>query len=187
MSMSQTFAENSVYKAPELAGLAAMGARRLLILGGIGLILTGMFFGDIFAVYTLHQNAAQVGANLAAAPNAALAGNRQGVLANFRNLGMFLENRGTKVDTHVHMIDFGYLALLLAVLQPWVGFAESRKKQIAWVFLAGAWLLPVGVYLIHYVGLAHSPLKSIGWAGIAADFGGVRVLLATLGLLVGLA
>ena len=163
-----------------------MGARRLLILGGIGLILTGMFFGDIFAVYTLHQNAAQVGANLAAAANAALSGNRQAVLANFRNVGMFLENRGTKVDTHVHMIDFGYLALLLAILQPWVGFAESRKKQIAWVFLAGAWLLPVGVYLIHYVGLAHSPLKSIGWASIAADFGGLLVLLATLAYLVGL-
>src|SRR5258708_6863931 len=186
MSLSQTFAENSVYKASALGGLAAMGARRLLILGGIGLILTGMFFGDIFAVYTLHQNAAQVGANLAAAANAALSGNRQGVLANFRNLGLVLENRGTKVDTHVHMIDFGYLALLLAVLQPWVGFAESRKKQIAWVFLAGAWLLPVGVYLIHYVGLAHSPLKSIGWASIAADFGGLLVLLATLGYLVGL-
>src|SRR5258706_9166436 len=186
VSMSQTFAENSVYKASELAGLAAMGARRLLILGGIGLILTGMLFGDIFAVYTLHQNAAQVGANLAAAANAALSGNPQAVLANFRNVGMFLENRGTKVDTHVHMIDFGYLALLLAILQPWVGFAESRKKQIAWVFLAGCWLLPVGVYLIHYAGLAHSPLKSIGWASIAADFGGLLVLLATLAYLVGL-
>ena len=163
-----------------------MGSRRLLLLGGIGLILTGMFFGDIFAVYTLHQNAAHIGANLAAAANAAFSGNRQAVLASFRNVGMFLENRGTKVDTHVHMIDFGYLALLLAILQPWVGFAESRKKQVAWVFLTGAWLLPVGVYLIHYVGLAHSPLKSIGWASIAADFGGLLVLLATLAYLVGL-
>jgi len=163
-----------------------MGARRLLLLGGIGLILTGMFFGDIFAVYTLHQNAAQVGANLAAAANAALSGNRHVVFANFRNVGMFLENRGTKVDTHVHMIDFGYLALLLAILQPWVGFGESWKKKIAWVFLTGGWLLPVGVYLIHYVGLAHSPLKAIGWASIAADFGGLLVLLATLAYLVGL-
>src|SRR5258708_39867608 len=186
MSLSQTFAENSVYKASALGGLAAMGARRLLILGGIGLILTGMFFGEIFAVHILHQNAAQVGANLAAAANAALSGNRNVVFANCRNVGMFLENRGTKVDTHVHMIDFGYLALLLAILQPWVGFAESRKKQIAWVFLAGAWVLPVGVYLIHYVGLAGSPMKSIGWASIAADFGGLLVLLATLGYLVGL-
>ena len=184
--MPATFTENSVAKASELAALKAMGARRMLLLCGIGLILTGMFFGDIFAVYTLHQNAAQVGANLAAAANAALSGDRQAVLANFRNVGRFLENRGTKVDTHVHMIDFGYLALLLALLQPWVGFAESWKRKIAWVFLVGAWLLPVGVYLIHYVGLARSPLKSIGWASIAADFGGLLVLLATLAYLAGL-
>src|SRR5712675_630466 len=184
--MTQTFAENSVYKASELGGLAAMGSRRLLVLGGIGLILTGMFFGDIFAVYTLHQNAAQVGANLAAAANAALSGNGQAVLANFRNVGMFLESRGTKVDTHVHMIDFGYLALLLAILQPWVALPDGLKKKLAWIFLAGAWLLPVGVYLIHYVGLAHGPMKTIGWASIAADFGGLLVLIVTFVCLLGI-
>jgi hypothetical protein len=163
-----------------------MSARRLLLLGGIGLILTGMFFGDIFAVFTLHQNAAKVGASLAGAAQAALAGDRHGVFANFQNVGAFLENRGTKVDTHVHMIDFGYLALLLAILQPWVAFTDKSKKKIAWIFLAGAWLLPIGVYLIHYVGLARSPLQTIGWASIAADFGGLLVLIATLACLIGL-
>jgi hypothetical protein len=178
--------EFSLAMESELKGLAAMGARRLLLLGGIGLILTGMFFGDIFAVFTLHQNAAQVGANLAAAADAALAGKRTAVSANFQNVGAFLENRGTKVDTHVHMIDFGYLALLLAILQPWVALAEASKRTIAWIFLVGAWVLPIAVYLIHYVGLARSPMKSIGWASIAADFGGLLVLFATLAFLVGL-
>src|SRR5258707_356541 len=177
VSMSQTFAENSVNKASELAGLAAMGARRLLILGGIGLILTGMFFGDIFAVYTLHQNAAQVGANLAAAANAALSGNRQAVLANFRNVGMFLENRGTKVDTHVHMIDFGYLALLLAILQPWVGFAESRKKQIAWVFLAGA-RVAVDDALTRYGQLQGAKAVNIAAHAHSVEFGLFAIMMA---------
>jgi hypothetical protein len=169
-----------------VAGFAALGARRLFVLGGIGLILTGMIFGDIFAVFTLHQNAARVGAGLAAAAQAALAGHREAVLANFQNVGGFLENRGTKVDTHVHMIDFGYLALLLALVQPWVAFGESAKRKIAWVFLVGAWLLPVGVFLIHYVGLAYSPSRTIGWASIAADFGGLLVLVATAACLLGL-
>src|ERR1700726_842489 len=132
----------------ELAGFAAMSARRLFLLGGIALILIGMVFGDIFAVFTLHQNAAQVGANLAAAAQAGLSGNRTAVLAHFQNVGAFLDNRGTKVDTHVHMIDFGYLALLLAILQPWVAVAEKSKRRLAWIFLVGAWLLPIGVYLI---------------------------------------
>src|ERR1700730_13560369 len=170
----------------EVESFARLSARRLLILGGIGLILVGMIFGDIFAVFILHQNAARVGAGLAAAAHAALAGDSSAVLAYFQNVGGFLENRGTKVDTHVHMIDFGYLALMLAILQPWVAFTERAKRALAWVFLMGAGLLPAGVFLIHYVGLAYSPLKSIGWASICADVGGLLVLLSTVSVLVGL-
>ncbi len=71
------------------------------------------------------------------------------------------------------MIEFGYLALLLAVMMPWVVFAEKRKRKAAWVFLVGAISLPVGVLFIHYVGPARSPLKAIGWASIFADAAGV--------------
>ena len=165
---------------------APLSARRLLVLGGIGLILAGMIFGDIFAVFVLHQNAAHVGASLSAAAHAALAGDAPTVLASFQNVGGFLENRGTKVDTHVHVIDFGYLALMLAILQPWVGFGEALKKRLAWIFLFGSGLLPVGVFLIHYVGLLYAPLQYIGWASVFADFGGLLVLLATLVFLLGL-
>ncbi len=170
----------------EAANFAPLSSRRLLVLGGIALILVGMIFGDIFAVFILHQNAARVGTSLAAAVHAALAGNVPAVLASFQSVGGFLENRGTKVDTHVHMIAFGYLALMLAILQPWVAFSESAKKAIAWVFLVGAGLLPVGVFLIHYVGLAYSPLIAIGWASIFADFGGLLVVLCTGAFLAGL-
>jgi heme/copper-type cytochrome/quinol oxidase subunit 4 len=166
---------------------APMGARRLLALGGIGLILVGMLVGDIFAVFVLHQNAAKVGASLSAAAHAAAAGDAQTVLASFQSVGKFLENRGTEVDTHVHMIAFGYLALLLAILQPWVAFNDNTKKKLAWIFLLGAWLLPVGVFLIHYVGMAYSPLEAIGWASIFADFGGALVIVATLMYLLGIA
>jgi hypothetical protein len=167
------------------AHFARLSARRLLVLGGICLILVGMIFGDIFAVFVLHQNAARVGAELRAAAQAALAGDSSSVAVHFHDVGAFLENRGTKVDAHVHMIDFGYLALLLAIVQPWVGFTEKAKRRIAWLFLAGASLLPVGVFLIHHIGLAYSPLQTIGWASIAADLGGVCVLLTTTAYLAG--
>ncbi len=166
---------------------APMSARRLLVLGGIGLILLGMLVGNIFAVFVLHQNAAKVGESLSAAAHAAIAGDQNAVVASFQSVGSFLENRGTKVDTHVHMIAFGYLALMLAILQPWVALREGTRKKLAWMFLFGAWLLPVGVFLIHSVGLAYSPLAAIGWASIFADFGGALVILATLACLVGIA
>lgn len=185
MSSSQPRTDTQL-TVPNAAALAPMGARRLLALGGVGLILVGMLVGDIFAVFVLHQNAAKVGASLAAAAHAATAGDSKAVLASFQATGGFLENRGTKVDTHVHMIAFGYLALMLAIIQPWIALSEDTRKKLAWVFLLGAGLLPVGVFLIHYVGLAYSPLESIGWASIAADFGGLLVIVATLGYLLGL-
>jgi hypothetical protein len=174
------------FRSPSQQFFAPLSARRLLVLGGIGLILVGMLFGDIFAVFVLHQNAARVGTSLAAAAHAALAGDGAVVRASFQDVGAFLENRGTKVDTHVHMIDFGYLALMLAILQPWIAFSEATKRRLAWIFLAGAGLLPVGVFLIHYIGLAYSPLQTIGWASIFADLGGLLVLVATFALLFGL-
>jgi hypothetical protein len=167
-------------------GFAPLGARRMLVIGGMALILAGMILGDIFAVFTLHPNADRIGAALLSATQAVVAGDSQTAGAAFAKIGSHLENRGTKVDAHAHMISFGYLALLLALLQPLVAFTEQRKKLLAQLFLLGATLLPVGVFLIHYVGLKWSPLEAIGWASIFADLGGAFVLLACLAELVGL-
>ena len=185
--ISSSTGANATALSASTAAFAPMSARRLLALGGIGLILVGMIVGDIFAVFVLHQNAAKVGEGLAAAAHAVMAGDANAVSAGFQSVGSFLENRGTKVDTHVHMIAFGYLALMLATLQPWVALRESTRKKVAWTLLIGAWLLPVGVFLIHYVGLAYSPLAAIGWASIFADFGGALVIAATLACLLGIA
>ena len=170
----------------DAVGFAPLGARRLLTLAGIGMILAGMLFGDIFAVFVLHQNAAHVGSSLTAAAQAAQAGDSAAVAEYFKSTGEFLENRGTKVDTHVHLIAFGYLALLLALVQPWVGLSENVKCRLGWLFVLGAVLLPVGVFLIHYVGLAYSPLQAIGWASIFADLGGFLVLVVTIAYLAGI-
>jgi hypothetical protein len=164
-----------------------LSASRLLVIGGVSLILVGMVFGDIFAVFVLHQNAGRIGQELTAVTKAVADGDSATVAARFREIGSLLENRGTKVDAHAHMIAFGYLALLMALAQPYLALAAQWRKRLAVLFVVGAWLLPIGVFLIHYVGLAHSPLASIGWASIAADFGGLLVIAAVAGELVGFA
>jgi hypothetical protein len=173
--------------APFAAGaFTPLSSARLFILGGISLIIGGMVFGDVFAVFVLHQNAGRIGQHLLAATQAVAAGDASTVLAHFTSIGGFLENRGTKVDTHVHILDFGYLALLLALVQPYVALSALAKKRLAQIFMIGAVLLPVSVFLIHYVGLAYSPLRAIGWASIFADFGGLLVIVACVGELAGL-
>src|SRR5437660_11098105 len=151
------------------ATFAPMSARRLLIFGGIALIAGGMLFGDIFAVFVLHQNGGRMGEALLAAAQAAAAQDSTGVRHAFANFGGLLEDRGTKVDAHVHMTDAGYLALLLALAQPYVGLSAARKKLLARLLLVGGLLLPIGIFLIQYVDLAYSPSPVIGWARILAE------------------
>ena len=157
--------------------LERMGARRLYIFGGIALIAAGLLFGDIFAVFILHQNAGRQGAALVAASRAVAAGNAAAVNDAFRHLGDILEDRGTKVDAHVHMIDAGYLALLLALVQPYIALLQQTKKSLATLFIAGGVLLPVGIFLIHYVGLTGSPFAAIGWASVLADSAGALLIV----------
>jgi hypothetical protein len=165
---------------------APLSARRLLALAGIALILCGMILGDVFAAFILHPNADRIGASLLAATRAVASQDPQAAGAAIQAIGGYLENRGTKVDAHSHMIGFGYIALLLALLQPFVDFSERTKKFFAKIFLFGAALLPVGVFLIHYVGLAGSPFAAIGWASVFADLGGLFVLIACVCELAGL-
>lgn len=155
----------------------AMGARRLYIFGGIALIVGGLLFGDIFAVFVLHQNAGQQGEALLAASRTVASGNAAEVSRVFAGLGGILEDRGTKVDAHVHMIDAGYLALLLALVQPYVALSQKAKKISATLFIAGGVLLPLGIFLIHYVGLTGSPFVAIGWASVLADSAGALLIL----------
>jgi hypothetical protein len=154
------------------ASFAPMSARRVLIFGGIALIAGGMLFGDIFAVFVLHQNGGQTGEALLAACRAAAAGNPQAMKDIFQNIGGLLEDRGTKIDAHVHMSGVGYIALLLALLQPYVALPQKRKRLLAWLLVVGGLLLPIGIFLIHYVGLAYSPSSVIGWASVLADSAG---------------
>src|SRR6266568_5558742 len=161
--------------------LGPMSAPRLLIFGGIALVAGGMLFGDLFAVFVLHQNARLQGELLIAATREVAAQNPAAVKDIFEHLGATLEDRGTKVDAHVHMIDAGYLALLFALLQPFVALSAPGKKLLAILFITGGALLPVGIFLIHYVGLAYSPFSVIGWASIVADSAGALLIIALLG------
>jgi hypothetical protein len=163
-----------------LSTFAPMSARRLYIFGGIALIAAGMLFGDIFAVFILHQNAGQQGAALIEASHAVAAQDASGATAVFGRLGGLLEDRGTKLDAHVHMIDAGYLALLLALVQPYIALSHATKKAMAGLFVMGGVLLPLGIFLIHYVGLAYSPFAVIGWASVLADSAGALLIFVLL-------
>lgn len=179
--LTQVTAAISEHTAP-----LASDTQRVLAIGGILLIASGMLFGDIFAMFALHPNNARIGAAMYTAAGLIPNGDVDGILAQFMAIGGFLEFRGTKVDTHSHIIHMGYIALLLAMLQPWVALSPRVRHRTAWLFILCAALMPPAIFAIHYVGLAYSPLQDIGWASIFADLFGALLALATVINLYGL-
>src|SRR2546427_13305175 len=101
-----------------ITAFAPMSAQRVLIFGGISLIAAGMLFGDVFAVFVLHQNGGQTAEGLLAAFRAVAAGNSLAVKDRFRHIGELLEDHGTQMDTHTQFTGGRYIALLLALTQP---------------------------------------------------------------------
>src|SRR5438270_13233051 len=89
--------------------VASRGASRMLVMGGVALILAGMIFGDIFAAFILHPNADQIGASLLQATNGVAQHDRAAIADRFVHIGDALENGGTKVDAHLHISGFGHI------------------------------------------------------------------------------
>ena len=168
-----------------VAGLASP-PERILAIAGLLLVGGGMLFGDVFAMFVLHPNNAQIGGAMYSAAQMIPAGDADGILRQFQAIGGFLENRGTKVDAHSHMIHVGYIALLLALLQPFVAYSADAKRRLAWLFAASAAALPPSIFAIHYVGLSYSPFAHIGWASILADLSGGLLAVAVLLQLAGI-
>lgn len=161
-------------------------SQRVLTIGGIILIAGGMLFGEVFAIFILHPNNARIGEAMFAAAQLIPQGDVDGIFGHFQAIGGFLENRGTKVDAHSHAIHIGYIALLLAALQPWVNFSTDGKRRAARFFVACGIGLPVSIFLIHYVGLSYSPVSFIGWASIMADLFGALLAVAVFVQFIGL-
>src|SRR5947209_9055291 len=99
--------ESTALSSNVAATFAPMSARRLLVFGGIALIAGGMLFGDIFAVFVLHQNGGQTGQALLAACEAASRGNSMAVTEIFQRIGGLLEDHGNRVNQPVHITASG--------------------------------------------------------------------------------
>jgi len=139
-----------------------MGARRLLVFGGIGANCGGMLFGDNLRRICPDQNGGQTGQALLAATQAVAAQDHRGESGVYARRDL-LEDRGTKVDTHVHMIE--------PAISPAAGFNPALcgpfrvQQKTAGETIPDRWFFAaVGIFLIHYVGL---DLQSIygNWMG----------------------
>jgi len=85
--------------------------------------------------------------------------------------------KAVSVAAHAHVIEFGLLAMLMALFQPYVYLPERWRRIWAVVLLIGSLLLPIFVLLEMQLGLV---------AGGIADVGGALVIVALIGMLAGI-
>lgn len=152
--------------------------QKILAVGGILLVVGGMGFGELLALFIVHSLNDRIAEALVTSAQLIPLGDADGIMVQFQAIGALLENRGTKIDAHSHAVHLGYIALLLAILQPWTKLSPRLRKWAACLFAASAVLLPLTIISIHYVGLSYSPFSYIGWASVVADFLGMLLVLS---------
>ena len=152
-------------------------ATRLLVFGGIALVIGGMLLGEVYAIFVSHVANGEVRRNWAAAMQGIAKHDTRGVAANWARIEELHALRGRVMDTHSHITAYGMLALTLALLVPAVGYSSKTKTTLATLVFAGGTAHGIFVFLRTYTGSASSWL---------ADAGGVLLLAGCAGFLVGL-
>ena len=122
-------------------------ARRLLILGGIGLALVGMIYGGWYAVFAEHQELDGIAGALTASLTAAA--ERHGAVAQSA-LERYRERKyeyDRHVDVHGHWIGLAMLLMVLGIGLDRMSFSEPVKTLLAAALVLGSFLFPAGVLL----------------------------------------
>jgi hypothetical protein len=153
-----------------------------LVAGGTLLILVGFLHGAFYAGFYLQKHEMQDQIALETMINASAAQQNRpardmrdahSVVAGY---GAIQAEKAVNIAAHSHIIEFGLLAILLAFVQQHVLLAEPWKRRWTVLLLTGSAVLPVFVLLEIEFGLVA--------AGIA-DFGGILVIIALIGMLGG--
>ena len=124
-----------------------IAAKKLLILGGLALIILGMSYGLYFAVFVEHQTLDGIGGSLATSFIRAAerkSSESQTALDAYAET-KFVYTR--QVDLHSHWIGLGMLLMVLGAVFERVAFADRFRFFIALALLAGAATFPFGVLL----------------------------------------
>jgi len=150
---------------------------RLLVFGGIALLLVNMFLGEIFAIFISHVANGEIRERWVEIVQTARTGGIDALGEHFLRIETLLDYRGRIMNTHSHVGAFGMLALLFALLQPLLNLNERTRLFLAACLIGGGFIQTLFVFAGHYTG---------PWAFQLSDLGAVLVIVAMGGTLAGL-
>ncbi len=123
------------------------GPRKLLISGGLALLIWGMSYGLWFAVFDEHQTLERMGGSLATGFAKAAERKLPEAHAALDTYAATRFEYVREVDVHSHWSGLAMLLIVLGVVLDRVGYDERKRQVLAAMLLAGAVIFPLGVIL----------------------------------------
>ena len=153
-------------------------ARKLLLGGGLALVLWAMSFGLWYALFVEHQTLEQMGGALATGFAQAAERKMEDAHTSLAAYSKTEFDYVRQVDVHSHWGGLAVLLMLLGVAFDRVGFSERVRTALAAMLVAGSFLFPLGVLLQtvdpgavpKLLGAAGAALVIFGLAAVAVGF-----------------
>ena len=124
-----------------------MSARRILLVGGIGVALLGMTYGLWYAVFAEHQALDGIGASLTASFTSAAQRDQAKSTEALQRYRVAKYNYDRQVDAHSHWLGLAMVLIIFGIGIDYVHFSAKQKLLLAWGLLMGSFLFPLSVFL----------------------------------------
>ena len=151
-------------------------ARKLLLGGGLALVLWAMSYGLWYALFVEHQTLESMGGALATGFAQAAGRKMDAAHASLATYSQTEFSYVRQVDVHSHWGGLAVLLMLLGVAFDRVGFSERVRTGLAALLVAGSFLFPLGV-LLETMGPGTGP-KALAAAGAAMVIAGLGAAAA---------
>ena len=149
-------------------------SRKLLLAGGLALVVWAMVFGLWYALFVEHQTLERMGGALATGFAQAAERKMEDAHASLATYSRTRFDYVRQVDVHSHWGGLAIFLMLLGLAFDRVGFSERVRTALAALMLAGSFLFPLGV-LLQTVDPGVGP-KVLGAAGAAMVILGLAVV-----------
>jgi hypothetical protein len=122
-------------------------SRKLLIVGGLALVIFAMSYGLWYALFAEHQALEGMGASLANGFAQAASRDLAGSHRSIQQYAAIKYDYVRHVDVHSHWAGLAMILIVLGAMFDRVGFSERRRFYLAIALLTGSVLFPLGVVL----------------------------------------
>lgn len=122
-------------------------SRKVLLFGGLALVLWSMCYGLWYALFDEHQTLEGMGASLAQGFVAAAERDQQASQHHIARFAAIKYEYVREVDVHSHWGGLAMVLFVLALFFDRVALPEKIRTWLAWALFTGAAVFPAGVIL----------------------------------------